>query len=91
MFEHLSETEVPEDLSLFEPNGEKYPTLSLVEAYIQEVSLKAGDCLFVPSYHFHQLRTANEEATFIGFSYSAASKLSELFIKAVQDGLLDKE
>lgn len=34
VFEHLSETDVPEDLSLYEINEEKYPTLALVEGYI---------------------------------------------------------
>ena len=53
VYESLSETEVPEDISLFEIDGTKYPTLALAQNYVQSADLRAGDCLYIPSYHFY--------------------------------------
>ena len=83
---------IPEDINLFEVNGDKYPLLDKIyqQGHIVKTTLEAGDCLYIPSFYWSQSRTHAEESTIIGFTYQASSKLSEIFFEAINDGVLEK-
>jgi hypothetical protein len=86
----LNPTDLPEDISLFEKNSEKYPLLADVFDYVRSVQLGRGDCLYVPNFWFTQFVSLKNEAIFLTFMYESSSKLTELFIEAVHAGVLNK-
>jgi len=90
VFEDLNPTEVPEDISLFTRNDEKYPLLGSVFEHVKAVKLERGDCAYVPNFWFTQHVSLNKEAIFLTFQYESSSKLTELFIEAVHAGVLNK-
>jgi oxalate decarboxylase/phosphoglucose isomerase-like protein (cupin superfamily) len=87
----LNPQEVPEDISLFAMNPNKYPLLNEVSSYVQTSELAKGDCLYIPNFYFHQYVSNSGDAIFLGFAYESSSKLSELFINAIHNGVLDKK
>lgn len=90
MYEDLNPQEVPEDLSLFDINEEKYPLLGHVSEFIQSANVKQGDCIYVPNFWFYQHVSNEGNAIFMNFEYESSSKLSELFIEAVHEGILEQ-
>lgn len=54
MYEDLSPQEVPEDVSMFVLNKDKYPLLDQVSHYILSTKLSKGDCLYIPNFYFYQ-------------------------------------
>lgn len=53
MYEDLNPVEVPEDISMFSNNPQKYPLLQEVWDYIRVAELKKGDCIYIPNFWFY--------------------------------------
>jgi len=52
VYDDLHPRALPEDLSLFKINAEKYPQLEAISEYILTVSLEKGDCLYIPELYY---------------------------------------
>ena len=79
---------VSPDISLFNIDAEKYPLLKEVESYVETATLRPGDCLYIPSFYFSQVKSLDQYSTYIGFLYESESKLTEAFIKGIHHGVL---
>ena len=82
---------MPEDVSLFVMNPDKYPLLNEVSSYIQTTTLTKGDCLYIPQFYFYQYLSNKDDAVFLSFTYETSSKLAQVFIDAIHAGVLDKK
>jgi hypothetical protein len=67
VFEDLNPRDVPEDIGIFDINGEKYPLLKEVEEYVQSTELEKGDCVYIPNFWFYQWVSNKDNAIFMNF------------------------
>lgn len=90
VFEDLCEHDLPEDISFFVDDKEKYPLLIEVKDYIQTTELKKGDCVYIPNFWFSQATSTKGDAILLAFTYESSSKMAELFYDAISEGILEK-
>lgn len=90
VYDDLPPADIPEDLSLFAVDEQKYPLLKQVEAYILKTRLHAGDCIYVPAYYWFQTKSASDLSVLLSFGYESHSRLTDLLFDAINDGILDK-
>ena len=90
VYDDLHPSEIPEDLSFFDIQEDKYPLMAEVEEHILKAELGKGDCIYVPGLHWVQSRTQSEEAMLITFTYESSSKYVSLLFTAIESGILDE-
>jgi len=67
-------------LDFFNIDKEKFPLLAEIEDYVLEATLKKGDCMFVPSHHWVQYETQEDESTILAFKFGSSSKYVDMLI-----------
>ena len=90
MYDDLHPTALPNDITLFNVDEEKYPLMDQTKDHIQHVEIEKGDCLYVPSLYWMQSKTISSEAMMMTFVYETSSKLSDLLFTAIEAGILDE-
>ena len=89
VYDDLQTNDIPEWLSFFALDEQNYPLLKEVEAYILDVKLQQGDCLFTPAFWWISFASNTPLSTFMQFTYEPSSKLTELLFEAIRDGTTD--
>lgn len=84
VYDDLHPTALPEDITLFEINAEKYPLMESIKDHILSATLNKGDCIYLPSLYWVHTRTLTDEAMLITFTYEPASKLVNLLFKGIE-------
>ena len=54
VYDDLHPTSLPDDITLFEVDAQKYPLMDQVKDHIQHAELGKGDCLYVPALYWVQ-------------------------------------
>ena len=89
VYDDLHPTDLPDDITFFEIDAEKYPLMDEIKDQILFTKLEKGDCVYIPSLYWVHSRTLTDESMLINFTYEPVSKLANLFFKAMEDGILD--
>lgn len=53
MYDDIHPRALPEDLDLYSVDAQKYPELAKIKDYILNVTVKKGDCLYVPELYYY--------------------------------------
>jgi hypothetical protein len=79
-------------LNLNKVDGDKYPLLQELEdeGLILKATINKGDCLYIPAFYYEQSTTITDESTMLTFTYESASRLTDLFFEAINNGLLEQ-
>lgn len=85
-------------VNLFAPDFEKHPNLNYIKV-IQNETLEAGDCIFMPAFYYYQMIGKAEDragkADFKPYSlvasihYQSNSDLLQAFYNAIEDNILE--
>ena len=49
VYDDLHPTALPDDITFFNIDAEKYPLMAEISDYIQSATLHPGDCIYLPS------------------------------------------
>ena len=75
---------MPKTISPFNLSHETFK-----DSKVHVISLKPGDCLYVPPYWWTQIQSSDEEVSIgVTFWYECSSSWLELFMKGVHSNLL---
>ena len=53
VYDDIHPRALPEDLDLYSVDAQKYPELAKIKDYILNVTVKKGDCLYVPELYYY--------------------------------------
>ena len=79
-------TALPEDITLFKVDAEKYPLMDEIKDHILGATLNKGDCIYIPSLYWEQSRTLSDRSMLITFTYETASKLTNILFTGIEQG-----
>lgn len=80
-------------VNLFAINFDHHPFAK--QARIIEVTLNAGDCIYIPAYYFVQSQTLTkdgiDETIMVAQQYASHSQFVDLIFKGLENGVLTEE
>ena len=86
VYDDLHPTALPEDITLFKVDAEKYPLMDEIKDHILGATLNKGDCIYIPSLYWEQSRTLSDRSMLITFTYETASKLTNILFTGIEQG-----
>jgi hypothetical protein len=89
VLEELQPNESPIDFFSTNVDSSKFPLYS--ETKVLGVTLKAGQCMFVPAFYWVQseTKTGNEHSILVNYEFETHSELLNLLFQAIDQGILE--
>jgi len=67
VYDDIKPFEIPDDINLYKIDEAKYPLLKQIEKHILKATLTAGDCIYIPVYHWFQTKSFSEQSMLLEF------------------------